>query len=473
SLLELVFGVKVVITGDGFVPGERSVIIMNHRTRLDWMFLWCCLLRYSYLRMEKICLKAVLKAVPGFGWAMQMACFVFIQRRWEDDRRHLESMLGYFCDIREPLQLLLFPEGTDLTEYTRARSDEFADKNGLPKFEYVLHPRTTGFTFIVETLRKADNLDAIHDITVAYPKNIPQTERHLILGHFPREIHFHVRRYPVASLPGSSSSSAAELQAWCQERWVEKEARLRDFYSAEPRAFDQEGVARVPPCKTELRVALIKAASLLYWSGFIAFCFTALWMWVPVRLYCLAMVGVFLGQQKLIGGLELLELACHRYWKTLASGGGKGNGIWPVDFESLSQDSEGWCNHTAAWDWMHAMQPGYMAIICAVGVWWVMPSSSRCSATCRQNWCRHRMAAGTYPGRLAAADLLLLSAVCGGGFHWRFGGAMCRLVNVVNLGVDACFVAYPHAGWRMRYYLTVHLLIPVPVVSFYAYHILR
>lgn len=67
ALLELVFGVKVVITGDGFVPGERSVIIMNHRTRLDWMFLWCCLLRYSYLRLEKICLKAALKAVPGFG----------------------------------------------------------------------------------------------------------------------------------------------------------------------------------------------------------------------------------------------------------------------------------------------------------------------------------------------------------------------------------------------------------------------
>lgn len=67
ALLELVFGVKVVITGDGFVPGERSVIIMNHRTRLDWMFLWCCLLRFSYLRLEKICLKAALKVVPGFG----------------------------------------------------------------------------------------------------------------------------------------------------------------------------------------------------------------------------------------------------------------------------------------------------------------------------------------------------------------------------------------------------------------------
>lgn len=49
------------------------------------------------------------------GWAMQVACFVFIQRRWENDKKHMGNMLDYFCDIKEPLQLLLFPEGTDLT----------------------------------------------------------------------------------------------------------------------------------------------------------------------------------------------------------------------------------------------------------------------------------------------------------------------------------------------------------------------
>ncbi|CAM9213976.1 unnamed protein product, partial [Lampetra planeri] len=190
---------------------------------------------YSYLRLEKICLKAALKAVPGFG----------------------------------------------------------------------------------------DNLDAVHDITVAYPKNIPQTERHLMLGLFPREIHFHVSRYPVALLPTSSSS----LESWCRERWAEKEARLRDFYSSQPRAFDRAGVARVPPCKSELqselRVALIKAASLLYWSSFIALCLAGLWLWAPFRLYFLVMVGVYLAQQKLIGGLELLELICHRYWNSVAAEAGE------------------------------------------------------------------------------------------------------------------------------------------------------
>ncbi|XP_051507621.1 lysocardiolipin acyltransferase 1-like [Myxocyprinus asiaticus] len=314
ALLELVFGVKVVITGDGFVPGERSVIIMNHRTRLDWMFLWCCLLRFSYLRLEKICIKAALKVVPGFGWAMQVASFIFIHRRWDEDRSHMTNMLEYFCHIREPVQLLLFPEGTDLTENTRAKSDEFAEKNGLPKYEYVLHPRTTGFTFIVDTLYKGQNLDAVHDITVAYPQNIPQTERHLVLGLFPREIHFHVRRYPVWTLP----RSAAQLQLWCQERWMEKERRLHDFYHAVPRGFD-DPKARVPPCKSELRVALIKAVSLLYWSAFIMLSFVALWLWAPVRIYFLLVVIFFLVQQKVVGGVELMELACYRRKNAMTS----------------------------------------------------------------------------------------------------------------------------------------------------------
>ncbi|XP_071996079.1 lysocardiolipin acyltransferase 1 [Engystomops pustulosus] len=320
ALLELVFGAKVVITGDGFIPGERSVIIMNHRTRLDWMFLWNCLLRYSYLRLEKICLKSSLKAVPGFGWAMQVAAFIFIRRKWEEDKSHFEAMLDYFCDIKEPLQLLIFPEGTDLTENTRARSHEFAEQNALEKYEYVLHPRTTGFTFIVHRLREGNNLDAIHDITVAYPHNIPQTEKHILMGNFPKEIHFHVRRYPVSSLP----TSKEDLQLWCQERWKEKEERLRTFYEGE-RYFDVTRRSRIPPCKSELRVHLIKFASLLYWTTLIVVCFYLIYLYSIVRWYTLIMIVIFVLQEKYFGGLELIELSCHRYHTNRQATAGKVN----------------------------------------------------------------------------------------------------------------------------------------------------
>lgn len=155
---------------------------------------------------------------------------------------------------------------------------------------------------------------------MAYPQNIPQTERHLVLGLFPREIHFHVRRYPVASLP----RAGPELQSWCQERWAEKEERLRAFYTG-ARVFDASRRSRIPPCKTERRVMVIKAASLLYWSVFIALCFAGLYLSPLLRAYFLVMVLFYFGQQRALGGLELAELACHRHWSG-GVGGGDGEG---------------------------------------------------------------------------------------------------------------------------------------------------
>ncbi|XP_060042799.1 lysocardiolipin acyltransferase 1 isoform X2 [Erinaceus europaeus] len=309
AMLETMFGVKVIITGDAFVPGERSVIIMNHRTRMDWLFLWNCLMRYSYLRLEKICLKASLKIVPGFGWAMQAAAYIFIHRKWKDDKSHFEDMIDYFCDIHEPLQLLIFPEGTDLTENSKARSNEFAEKNSLKKYEYVLHPRTTGFTFVVDRLREAENLDAVHDITVAYPHNIPQTEKHLLRGDFPQEIHFHVHRYPVQALP----QGREELALWCQQRWEEKEARLQAFYQGD-RNFRFTGQSLVPPCKSELRVLVVKLLSLVYWSLFSPAMCLLIYSYSLVRWYFILAILVFVLQERIFGGLELLELACYRRW---------------------------------------------------------------------------------------------------------------------------------------------------------------
>lgn len=308
ALLETLFGVKVIITGDAFVPGERSVIIMNHRTRMDWMFLWNCLMRYSYLRLQKVCLKAGLKSVPGFGWAMQAAAYIFIHRKWKEDKSHFEDMLDYFCDIREPLQLLIFPEGTDLTENSKARSNDFAEKNGLQKYEYVLHPRTTGFTFVVDRLREGKNLDAVHDITVAYPHNIPQTEKHLLQGDFPREIHFHVHRYPVDSLPVAKE----DLQLWCHRRWEEKEERLRSFYRGE-KDFCFTGQPAVPPCKSELRVLTVKVLSLLYWTLFSPAMCLLIYLYSLVRWYFIITVVIFVLQERIFGGLEIMELACYRF----------------------------------------------------------------------------------------------------------------------------------------------------------------
>ena len=60
-------GITPVISGDEVRAGEGSLLLMNHRTRLDWMYLWQLLVRQSGLRTEKIILKSPLKHIPGAG----------------------------------------------------------------------------------------------------------------------------------------------------------------------------------------------------------------------------------------------------------------------------------------------------------------------------------------------------------------------------------------------------------------------
>ena len=65
--MEKLLGIKMVISGDKVRPGERNLIIMNHRTRLDWMYFWSVLVRQSGILTEKIVLKNELKHIPGAG----------------------------------------------------------------------------------------------------------------------------------------------------------------------------------------------------------------------------------------------------------------------------------------------------------------------------------------------------------------------------------------------------------------------
>lgn len=67
--MEYIFGVKIFVSGDVIENSTPSLIIMNHRTRLDWLFFWNALFRIDpwLLTTEKISLKGILKYLPGAG----------------------------------------------------------------------------------------------------------------------------------------------------------------------------------------------------------------------------------------------------------------------------------------------------------------------------------------------------------------------------------------------------------------------
>ncbi|KAK9738334.1 Male sterility protein [Popillia japonica] len=230
-LLELLCGCEIEATGDAIYSEETSILVMNHRTRTDWNFLWPAIYhstvginRFKY--PTKFILKDIIRHIPGPGWVMQLACFLYIKRCWIADKPKLRSLVDYFCSMSYKFSLLLFPEGTDLTTTTKGISNKFAEKHGLKKYDYVLHPRTTGFSFLTGRLLNKHALDSLYDITLAYCDRIPQSEKDMLWGNFPRKIKMHFTRYPSTVLPHSEDN----LKKFLEKCWSEKEEVLKEFH---------------------------------------------------------------------------------------------------------------------------------------------------------------------------------------------------------------------------------------------------
>ncbi len=113
------------MTGDDLTNDKkRSLIILNHRTRMDWMYIWMVHSRFQILGQLKIVLKAQLKHLPGLGkvllvlkiniyilfiigWAMQHAAYLFLERVWEKDQEKIKNMISYYKSCQSPLSVCI------------------------------------------------------------------------------------------------------------------------------------------------------------------------------------------------------------------------------------------------------------------------------------------------------------------------------------------------------------------------------
>lgn len=123
-----------------------------------------------------IILKESLKWIPVIGPAMQFYGFIFMARNWAKDKprmqhrlqklnsRHSGPMSG--DKVLDPMWLLIFPEGTNLSDNGRNASKKFADKIGISDMQHQLLPRSTGLHFCIEQLQTT--VHWVYDCTIAY-----------------------------------------------------------------------------------------------------------------------------------------------------------------------------------------------------------------------------------------------------------------------------------------------------------------
>lgn len=232
---------------------------------------------------------------------MQFAMFIFLKRNWEMDEKYLQDILDYFLKMKCPLQLLMFPEGTDFGPHSLAKSEEYAMKHNLPVYKHVLHPRLRGFTYCAERLRKEGSLHAIYDVTVGYRGNLCQSESDILLGKFPNEVHFHMKRYPIGTIPESIDS----LEKWCIQRWVDKEETLEQFYKGCQLYQTQEEKRRENDTWRILHQMILFFS---YWVVFLCVVLCLIYKYWWVRLYIILMASILFLQSNYGGGFETLQI---------------------------------------------------------------------------------------------------------------------------------------------------------------------
>ncbi|KAL6610454.1 hypothetical protein ACP70R_040423 [Stipagrostis hirtigluma subsp. patula] len=221
-LFEKINKTRFIFSGESVPAKERVLLFCNHRTEVDWMYLWDLALRKGRLQCIKYILKKSLMKLPVFSWAFHIVEFIPVERKWEIDEPVIRSRLSELKKPKDPLWLAVFPEGTDYTEKKCIRSQEYAAEHGLPILKNVLLPKTKGFNCCLQELRSS--IDAVYDVTIAYKHRLP-TFLDNVYGIDPSEVHIHIESIQVSDIP----TSEPEVADWLIERFRLKDKLLSDF----------------------------------------------------------------------------------------------------------------------------------------------------------------------------------------------------------------------------------------------------
>ncbi|CAH2041157.1 unnamed protein product, partial [Iphiclides podalirius] len=172
----------------------------------------------------------------------------------EELREHIHR---YYIPLGRQF-MVLFPEGGFLHK-RREVSQRFAEKNNLPKLEYVSLPRAGAMKVIMEEVgprrdegastskenskrdnncnqnnvkkivdtKAGDSIEWILDVTIAYPDRIPLHLQDIVCGTRPPcATHLHYRLYPSSEVP----SDVEGMTQWLYDRFIEKDKMLEEFY---------------------------------------------------------------------------------------------------------------------------------------------------------------------------------------------------------------------------------------------------
>ncbi|MEA2166000.1 MAG: hypothetical protein QOK37_4127 [Thermoanaerobaculia bacterium] len=213
--------------GDDVRADGHYLIISNH---VSWVDIFALLHafhgRTAFIRFF---LKRQLFWAPIVGQACWALEFPFMRRYTPEYlAKHPEKRGADLATTRKacqryrnfPVAILNFVEGT---RFTKAKHDEQQSP-----YRHLLRPRAGGISFVLAAL--GDQLDAMYDVTLAYPPGGDVTMWQFVSGRVPKIIVRARRLDPPPQFFDASVTIAGpareELHAWLDQLWREKDDLL-------------------------------------------------------------------------------------------------------------------------------------------------------------------------------------------------------------------------------------------------------
>lgn len=220
------------ISGDleGLRRDEWYMLVANHQSWVDIMIL----VRVFNGRIPyvKFFFKRELLWVPVLGQALWAMDFPVMTRRSKQQVERNPNLANEdlertrrACEMyrHSPVTIINFLEGT---RFTPAKQQAQKTAGGAPEFKHLLKPKAGGLAFTLSAMN--GQLNQLLDVTLYYPEGRP-TFWEYACGKV-RGVDVHIRLIPITpdmigDYPGDPQFRQ-HFQAWVNQLWQEKDARL-------------------------------------------------------------------------------------------------------------------------------------------------------------------------------------------------------------------------------------------------------
>jgi len=230
--LGLTFNVNVFVKGKLPQKLNNNLIISNHATTFDWLFLFAIFKTNPSLNNKvRIVMKDSLRKMPIMGPYLFFMKSCFLARNLSKDEERIAKFAKFISTSQQKSDLIFFPEGTILAENTRLRSDKFAHDNDLPKLDHVLYPRVKGLAMFLDTFSENEIFNSMNviDTTIMYLGD-KMVHEHEIFTKKNFDVFIDLEHYAMPEIFAKCSQNEDKLKTKLFLLWQQKELKLNDFY---------------------------------------------------------------------------------------------------------------------------------------------------------------------------------------------------------------------------------------------------